>query len=60
MSFVSELEVIGISDGLKNNITRRHSLFYVHLAMVRVRHIGLINRVYRTHSLRCPAGHDKE
>ena len=49
-----------MSDGLKNNITHRHSLFYIHLAMVRVRHIDLISRVYRTHSLRCLAGHDEE
>ena len=44
----------------KNNITRRHSLLYAHSAMVRVCHIDLINRVYRTHSLRCPAGHGEE
>ena len=60
VSFVSELQVIGISDGLENNVTHRHSLFYAHLAIIRVCHIDLINRVYRTHSLRCPVGHDEE
>jgi len=50
-----EWELIVIIDGLKKIVTQRqrHSLFYLiaHLAVVTVRPIDLVSRVYKTHQL---------